>query len=211
MESIVDNDVLIKGASYQLLDELFANVARPIGMLGAARFVVPKRIEARKLNAGAASAVEHFRSFAAGVTILEPTDTEQRLAAEFERAAQDENLALDSGESQLCAILIMRAVKRLLTGDKRAIQAAERMLDSACDLSDLCGRLKCLEQLFLESLSESIFEKMRLAVCNEPQTDTAIRLCFSCGSAETSMTSVVAGLESYVNALRIEAPRVLAK
>jgi len=211
MESLVDNDVLIKGASYRLLDELFANVARPIGILGAARFVVPKRIEAGRLNAGAATAVEHFRTFAASATVLEPTDTEQTLAAEFERAAQAANLALDAGESQLCAVLVLRVVKRLYTGDKRAIQAAERMLDAACNLSGLCGKIKCLEQLFQDSISESTIDRMRSAVCSEPQTDTAIRICFSCSSSETSLRSVIVGLESYVNALRVEAPRVLAK
>ena len=65
----------------------------------------------------ATAAKAAFRSFVDTAQIIEPTEEEQLMAADFELAAQRAAVALDSGESQLCAVLIARALRLLLTGD----------------------------------------------------------------------------------------------
>ena len=56
------------------------------------------------------------------VTLLNPTPQEISLAANLEEAAAKCAVELDTGESQLVAILLQRSGPLLLTGDKRAIR-----------------------------------------------------------------------------------------
>lgn len=133
MKALVDNDILFKGACYGLLDAFLAPVSvagDSFGILGAARFVVSKKIIKKAPHKGIAAAHEHLATFLGRAAVVEPTEDEQRMAAEFELAAQRAGLGFDAGESQLCSILICRSTPLLLTGDKRAIQAIEQLLDS---------------------------------------------------------------------------------
>lgn len=98
----------------------------------------------------------------------------------------------------------------LLTGDKRAITAMERLLDTELRLHDLCGRVRCLEQAFLCVLDRKDSEALRSAVCTEPTVDKALTICFGCSSPTTQRETVLEGLASYIRALRTTAPRVLA-
>jgi len=91
MKALVDNDILIKGACYGLLNEIVGCIDPPeesVGILGAARFVVTKQIRARQPNKGSELAIESFQDFLRRSVVLEPSDQEQQLAAEFELAAQ---------------------------------------------------------------------------------------------------------------------------
>ncbi len=81
--------------------------------------------------------------------VLEPSDGELELAAAIETAAQTRGLALDAGESQLVAITIQRAIPWIETGDKRAIKSLEVLVDEVDDLTPICGRVRCLEQIVL--------------------------------------------------------------
>ena len=133
MEALVDNDILMKGACYGLLDELLSQTVSSIallGILGATQFVVAKKIRKRVLRRDREAAVKSLEAFIQRITIVEPTTDEQRMAADFELAAQRAGVALDTGESQLCAVLVIRAVRQLYTGDKRAIQAMQELLEA---------------------------------------------------------------------------------
>ncbi len=212
MVALVDNDILMKGACYGLLDEFFAQGSSQIaelGILGAAKFVVTKAIQNSRLQGDHEEAIKRLNTFVAGADIVEPTDEEQNLAADFEFEAQQVGVALDTGESQLCAVLIIRALRLLHTGDKRAIQAMENLRTSNAKLQSLCGRVQCLEQLVLKSISEKNFTMLRTAVCSEPDTDKALSISFSCKSADTTLEIVTEGLNSYVNDLRRYAPQIL--
>jgi hypothetical protein len=132
MKAMVDNDIIFKGTCYGLLDEFLSPVCATrdlVGVLGAAQFVVSKKITKKNPKKGIAVALRHLKDFLERVTVVEPTEDEQKMAAEFELAAQRAGLVLDVGESQLCAIVICRLTPLLLTGDKRAIQAIEELLD----------------------------------------------------------------------------------
>jgi len=141
---------------------------------------------------------------------LEPTAEELQAAANLEYTAQVEGLQLDVGESQLCAIVIARKIEWLVTGDKRAIAALERLLAFRHEIADLTGKLVCLEQLVRRLLADGSGAVMRAAICGEPAVDKALSLCFSCTSATMAPESWMEGLTSYVNAVRSTAPTLMA-
>jgi len=213
MNTLVDNDVLVKGACYGVLGEFAASVsstASRCGVLGAARFVVPKAISRQQLHGDAAVAGEVFQAFLDQNDIVEPTADEQELAAELESAAQALALNLDAGESQLAAIVVSRAVPALLTGDKRAIVAMEQLLETTPELQALAGRVHCLEQAVRRLVDAAGIDTIRPAICAEPRVDKALTICFSCASGQASQTSVRTALDSYIADLRAAAPHVLA-
>ncbi|MBZ5493802.1 MAG: hypothetical protein LAO76_23020 [Acidobacteriia bacterium] len=213
MNIVVDNDVLYKGACYGVLQEVvqaYTGTPATVGVLGAARFVVPKKIRKLALSRPLELVAQELSGFLSAAVQLEPTDAEQNFAADLESAAQQLGLNLDTGESQLCAIAIQRVVAILLTGDKRAIAAMERLLDTEVRLQALCGRVRCLEQAFLCVLDRTGLEVLRPAICAEPSVDKTLTICFGCHSATTQRETVLEGLSSYIRSLRADATRVLA-
>jgi hypothetical protein len=213
MKAAIDNDILFKGACYGLLSELISTTcssSEVVGVLGSARFVVPKKIEKSKLRRNGAAALTNFTQFLSRTESLEPTDSEQNMAADVELAAQRLRINLDSGESQLCSILVHRVLPLLLTGDKRAIVAMEKLIDADTRLRPVCGKVRCLEQLVHNGLANGDLGSFRRAVCSEPEIDKALAICFSCTNQSVKVESVIEGLQSYIRSLRMEAGRVLS-
>ena len=213
MKAIVDNDILFKVACFGLFDELILNNCQSVGsvgILGAARYVVPKKIQKNVEATIATAARAAFQAFLDVAVIIEPTEDEQVMAADFELAAQRAAVALDSGESQLCAVLIARVIPLLLTGDKRAICALEHLLDSDARLNALAGKIRCLEQLVLQPLSCENYSQFRVAVCRQPGVDKTLAICFSCRLEQATLEGITEGLRSYINDLRSQAERILA-
>src|SRR2546421_10117828 len=102
MDVIVDNDILFKCSCFGLFDELILRDYKPdgsVGILGAARYVVPKKIRKSIQASISTAAREAFQTFVEVAEIIEPTEDEQVMAADFELAAQRAAVALDSGES----------------------------------------------------------------------------------------------------------------
>ena len=212
MSTVVDNDVLFKGACYGLLDKLVWTTSSSgvMGVLGSARFVVPKKIEKANLNGQPAVALGLFLAFLRQAETLEPTDREQRMAADLELAAQMLGVSLDTGESQLCAIVVQRSLPLLVTGDKRAVAAIESLIDSDARLVAICEKVKCLEQVFLGSVVRHGCATLRTCVCSEPGIDKALSICFSCKTRLLDDATVLEGLQSYIKDLRQRVTRVLA-
>jgi hypothetical protein len=108
-----------------------------------------------------AEALAHLDRVLARAERLEPSEQELELAVELavelERAGQLAGLALDGGESTLCAIALLRGVPWLHTGDKRAIKSIEALADSLA--AGMAGRVRCLEQLALGALSPPEVER----------------------------------------------------
>jgi len=132
MNALLDNDILQKGLRYNLVSHLLAAnklLTSDIGVLGSAEFVL--RDLTRKLQPESESQVVQRRleDFLCLAQILEPTKEEMELSAEFELLAQIHHQPFDTGESQLCAVLVSRALPLLITGDKRAITALEILID----------------------------------------------------------------------------------
>ena len=214
MKSLTDNDIILKAACYGLLPSILAPVVDgnnwKVGFLGAARFVLGKKLAKIRLRGSAVKVQERLSKFFAANEAIEPTPEEQALAAKLEALAQLQAVNLDTGESQLVSILISRDLRWLLTGDKRAVVAIERLLDEEVSLHVVKGRVMSLEQLVysLQANGESI--TIRAAVCGEPDIDRSLKICFACSSTEAEPSSVMEGLKNYIADLRKMAPRVLA-
>jgi hypothetical protein len=209
---VIDNDVLLKGTCYSLLDELSAFTAgdgRPVGVLGSARYVVSGAIRRRRTAQPAEHLLSILDRFLQKAAALEPDDREARLAAELELAAQLNGYQLDTGESQLCAVCATRGMARLLTGDKRAVIAMEQLLAIDQRIDGIRGTVRCLEQAILSIAGQVAYADLRNKVCRERDADMALSICFSCWSEETTPDAIIAGLTSYIDALRREAINVL--
>lgn len=208
---LVDNDVLHKAAAYGVIPMLLDSVPLSIkqyGMLGAAKHIVRKKLQKRPPQRGSEVAVAQFEIGVARINEIEPTEEEVRFAAQLELQAQQLNAELDAGESLLCAVLTRRGEGYVFTGDKRAIGAAQLLLENNRQLP-LKYRLVCLEQMFLWLLNTEGFAVVRAAVCPEPDVDRALSNCFSCRSSNASEGSCMEGLASYIASLRASAPAVL--
>ena len=212
MRAVADNDILLKGACYGLLSALISTVSGegPVGILGASRFVIPKRITRHGLQGSPAVAETHFTDFVAKNAVVEPSADEQQMAALFEEAAQRLSLNLDAGESQLVAILVSRSLRCFLTGDKRAIASIDGLLDSDSRLGVAVGKVRCLEQLVTAALATLDMDQMRQSICAEPSVDKTLTICFGCRSKRGELSTILAALASYIADLRTKASRVLA-
>jgi len=181
--------------------------------LGQAKFVIGKRIErqAKRGAANAPQALERFTSVLADLALVEPTEQETAFAARLENAAQQAGLALDSGESLLCSIVVHRNLHRLATGDKRAICAMETLAQTHGEVARAAGRVLCLEQLFVRLLAAATDPgAVRRAVCGEHHVDRALTSCFSCASPEIGSDQWAEGLSSYIESVRADAPNMLS-
>ncbi|MER9392392.1 MULTISPECIES: hypothetical protein [unclassified Mesorhizobium] len=209
--SLIDNDVIIKISAYGLGDELQKAVtgtaAGPPAMLGVGRFVVRDRLARAGWIPDPKAALVAFEALLSSLVLLEPTQDELAIAAEFESAATRRNLELDGGESQLLTILLVRECKVLLTGDKRAIRAIAGIATALAQ-----GKLACLEQVLSDIASRSDIEEMRQKICRAPKADMAASICFSCSSkVSVSRAKIIEGLESYTNHLRADGAGTLLK
>jgi predicted nucleic acid-binding protein len=123
---LIDNDIIIKISAYSLGAEMLHSTTIfgiPPAILGVGRFVVRSRLKKNKNIVNNGEAEKSFSTISQIMTVVEPDEKEIDLAARLEDAASSLNLELDSGESQLLAILVIRKYRLLLTGDKRAIRA----------------------------------------------------------------------------------------
>ncbi len=209
----VDNDVIIKAACYGLTATFWPEAASTchLGVLGAARYVVAKRLERSPLSDRNERARGEAENLLATAITLEPTSGEIGLATRMEVTAQRMGLSLDAGESQLIAMMVHRGIPVLETGDKRAITSVERLLDQVAGLVTIAGRVRCLEQIVLRCLAEAgTSAAITQAICAEPGVDKALSICFRCYSPAPEGHAVdLAAIHSYLGKLRASAPRVL--
>ena len=208
----LDNDILLKGACYGLLKHMLAAIpveANQAGYLGAAPFVLMARIGRLTLSKDRQAVRDALKSLFESAQALEPTPDETKAAAEIEYAAQSKNLQLDVGESQLCAMVISRNIPWLVTGDKRAIRALESLLAEIQSLTELSGKIICLEQLIIRGIALFGAKEIRGYVCAEPGVDRALAICFECGNTDPAQDVGVPGLQSYIADLRQAAKTLL--
>lgn len=207
----VDNDVLIKLAAFRLFEGGLALLggSDEVGVLGAARYVVPSAIARNGRIADREGAIASWREVADALEPLEPSADELDLAVTMEEFAARGGLPLDPGESQLIAISILRPMARLVTGDKRAIAAAETLRSEVPELTSLDGHVICFEQIIerlIAILGDAVVQE---AVCAEPNADRAVAICMGCASAAYETASSDEGLASYISDLRTYAPSLL--
>lgn len=209
---VVDNDILFKGTCYGFLETLLQAVDSPeqAGVLGQARFVLPKKLRKRPPSVGAQAAVAMLESSLASLQQIEPTDAEISLAAALEFEAVKRDVAFDSGESILTAVAAHRNLACIFTGDKRAIIALQALIqDNVEGIATIKQKCICLEQGCKSMIDKSLATtaQIRRAICENRSADTALYICFSCSSPELADTDE--GLLAYIDHLRKNAPDAL--
>jgi hypothetical protein len=212
LDLLIDNDVLIKCACYDLLNQISVSNDQDgdVGILGAAPFVVRNHLKRRGVIKDRVSAQRRFEAYLETALVLEPTEGELAFASTVEEMAMLLGLDMDFGESQLCAIAIFRISPLLLTGDKRAVAAAESLLGQLEAFSSLEGRIVCLEQIVMGVASRIGLLTTRTMICAEPGLDKSLSICFQCTACGDELANLSAeGLLSYISALRNAAPRLL--
>lgn len=201
---LVDNDVVIKLARYDLLGLLTAAGDVEVQVLGTARFVVASRLRKD------AAALDRFLRFLPTVVELEPTEQEAQGAARILDTAIASSLPVDGGEGLLLVLMRRTAEATLLTGDKRAIAGAEALIPHHEEVATLAGRLRCLEQLMLAAL-QGLTAPLKSRVCAAAGVDRALAICFSCHSELDDPSEQARCLESYIEHARRSAPLLLAE
>ncbi|MBT2117789.1 hypothetical protein KK141_17290 [Dyella sp. LX-66] len=205
----MDNDVLLKAVSYGIFDSLLAVLpACKYGVLGTARFVVPKYLKRRPPRRYEQARAE-LEQVLAHLDVLEPTAGEVALAAALEFEAQRQQLSLHGGECTLLAILHERGLLNFLTGDKAAILAIGRIaLPGGMERSRFERKIICFERAILALLDRE-GDAFRQVICAEPEVDMALRLSFSCSSPGVSSASWREGLQSEIRHLNEQVPNLL--
>jgi hypothetical protein len=201
---LVDNDVLLKASCYDLaadLRDILAGRDRSVAGLALAKFVLKRKIEKSGRIADRQKAAKALDGVLTSIVALEPDDAELKLAALYEEHALSAGYAFDSGESQLLAVLVNRAAKALITGDKRAVAAAWQLATDLEIVPSLAGRLACFEQVMLDICARKGGPAVATSVCAEAGVDKAMSICFGCSSTfdEQNMRD---GLSSYIEHLR---------
>lgn len=208
---LLDNDVALKVCRYALHEEALAALSRrgPVAVLGTAKYVLPPLLaRARGVGDGPGAAAALDRLLAAAEAV-EPSGAEVGLAAAFEEEALRLGAPLDGGESLLLAVLVLRPADLMLTGDKRAVGAAGRVLADP-HAGAAAGRVACLEQLAATLLAVVGVDAMRARVCADAAADKSLAVCFACASPRPCAgDDALVGLSSYVRHLRGAAPGLL--
>lgn len=209
---LIDNDIIAKCAIYSLINELVATLKASkaeIGLLGSIRFVLsPKKLQTA--NDGAMQAHARVQELIKDVMLLEPNAEETSLATKFEEVALRNDLQLDAGESQLCAIAITRTAKYLCTGDKRGILAIEYLRNLLAEITQLDQKVICFEALIAKMSDHFGCSHIRAKVCASKGTDKATEICFQCHNSNLDENEFLTGIHSYIKKIRTDAPHVAA-
>ena len=209
-ESAIDNDVIFKSICYGFLAPLIAAMPPGAsGLLGTARYVLPKLLTKRPPRRLQAAQIELTQALESLET-LEPTGEEAELAAQLEFEAQRQSLPVHAGECLLVAMLFMRDFRWLLTGDRSAIESLAQMaFPVTVDVSRLHGRIACFEQAICRLMETSGASSVRASICAEREVDANLRACFSCASPEVCEASWREGLASHIRLIRSQAGNLL--
>lgn len=209
--TLIDTDILLKTASYQLLKQMLVAVPFGVGapaMIGAAQFVVAGKLKKKLKGELLEAAKSHFSEAIQSIAALEPNADELKLAAKLESAALATEVDLDVGESQLCALMYSRGIGLMMTGDKRAIKAIATLShEESC--AYVHGKIACLEQLVLWMIDHVGLNAIQPPVCAVPSVDTSLTMALGCHSGGSPEVSCKEGLASYINSIKAGAPDVL--
>ncbi|MFZ4580682.1 MAG: hypothetical protein ACOYOB_20035 [Myxococcota bacterium] len=194
---LADNDVLLKLAQYDLLDDALSALRVRYGrvcVLPTARFVFRRHqpaVARRRLGDDVVARLE--RAF----QHLEVLDDAPGPAL-IERLVPHQDI--DGGEAILLAWLVEHVQGQMITGDKRSLRAFAAAPDLG-DLRDVCaGRLVCFEQFLIWMLSSTIGPVVLAKLRLKPDVDKAVRLAIG-AAADPSPEETCVGLESYVGDL----------
>lgn len=179
MVVLADTDILLKLAACQLLDELpglWGVSTQDVRVLNAVRFQLQKQnhLESKYTPEGVQQAL-HFIDGA--------RELSEALDEEYEALLQVEGI--DLGEAVLFTQTKRFDDFRLVTGDKKSLQALTEAPGLEATKTRLAGRVFCFEQLnrlFIDALG---FEVVCRRVVPARSCDGVLRIAFSDGAKTT--------------------------
>ncbi len=175
------------------LSECLGTEIYSIGHLGSLRFVVGKRLNRMGLSA----ASEQLDQFLRAATEIDLSESELELAASIEEFSLNSGLELDAGESILISVGILRQLRSVVTGDKRAICSCKFIASEFPVIEQLMGHLFSLEQLLGKLVKIHGQNEIRSKVCSDPNADKTAKICFACSAIKFSDGDAIKALSSY--------------
>ncbi len=193
----IDNDALLKLASYDLLDMLlsmFGIAPADIRVLQTAKYSLMPAKD-RLLRCKTEECADRLGSFLAMATGLTTDGLDSNMLDSLSAKP-----GIDPGEALMLAAAAPDCESFVITGDKRALEALQigEGLDDVREA--LSGRVLSLELLF-SFLVEGDFAKVQARVRSQPGVDKALANAFGV-SAPAGLDSVRSALDSYVGHLR---------
>ena len=115
---------------------------------------------------------------------------------------------IDTGEALLYASTYALQEFWLLTGDKRSLTALAASPNCQPIAARLSGKVICLEQIVIHSLSSYPFEILRSKIVPARECDTAVKVAFGSGN-QTNLSHAIGALDAYISELRAKTGNLL--
>jgi hypothetical protein len=115
---------------------------------------------------------------------------------------------IDTGEALLYASTYALQEFWLLTGDKRSLTALAASPNCQPIAARLSGKVICLEQIVIHSLSSYPFEILRSKIVPARESDTAVKVAFGSGN-QTDLSHAIGALDAYISELRAKTGNLL--
>lgn len=201
----LDNDITYKLVAFQLFDAAIATLQidkTSLQVLPTAKFFFQRKQKKKgafpdEVLAAVIDLVSSCDSVIA--------DVDDAVAEELSQLRQVEGI--DEGEATLIVATRSQTDFLLLSGDKRCMRGLEKIPKHI--YKRLCGRLICLEQIILKLIEVRGFVFVRDRILPMVSCDTSLQICFGYSTPATE-ENVIAGLSSYINEIRQQAPNLLA-
>lgn len=205
MKIFLDNDIIIKLASLDLLD-LFSSLLRDEDAGVACLASLPYRLARKPLEAHAQTRVVGFVSSCRKL--------DRAYLAELEIDLDNQELlytcpGIDAGEAQLLSAALAEPDAVVLTGDKRCLKALCQSSVTMPLVPKLQGRVLILEQVMIIMISTFGFDDVKVRALSGVHCDTAIRASFGSG-LKAEEGNVISTLQSYVREIDNCCPGILA-
>ena len=115
---------------------------------------------------------------------------------------------IDEGEALLYASTYALQEFWLLTGDKRSLTALAASPNCQPIAARLSGKVICLEQVVIHSLSSYPFEILLSKIVPARECDTAVKVAFGSGN-QTNLSHAIGALDAYISELRAKTGNLL--
>ncbi len=115
---------------------------------------------------------------------------------------------IDTGEALLYASTYALQEFWLLTGDKRSLTALAASPDCQPIAARLSGKVICLEQVVIHSLSSYPFEILLSKIVPARECDTAVKVAFGSGN-QADLSHAIGALDAYISELRAKTGNLL--
>ena len=115
---------------------------------------------------------------------------------------------IDTGEALLYASTYALQEFWLLTGDKRSLTALAASPNCQPIAARLSGKVICLEQIVIHSLSSYPFEILRSKIVPARECDTAVKVAFGSGN-QADLSHAIGALDAYIEELRAKTGSLL--